>query len=157
MMHLVSICIGLISAVSCLLVLVFILLWRLRQQDSQLGQYHRTFFHQQHQLQIFQDLLAQLSQQGGASSTQLHEWIDTLTESEFYATFLWDDLLDESGEVLALYGPVNLKLRRLARSRQASRQGLILLSDSYTRRQRVYYQMRRHLASVDSPSNDSNV
>lgn len=143
-MHLTSICIGLIAAVACLSVLVFMLFGRLRQQDSQLRQFYRTFSHQQHQLQIFQDLLAQLSQQGGATSAQLQEWIDSLAESEFYATFLWDDLLDESGEVLALYGPVNPKLRRLARSRQASRQGLNLLSDSYIHRQRIYSQMRRH-------------
>lgn len=142
-------CIGLIALVSVLTVLALILLSRLRREQQRRVQLHQQVCRQQHRLQVDQDVIRQLNHRSGVSHEQVQRWIDGLIESEFYATFLWEDLVDESGEVIALYGQGNLPLRRLDRSRMASQQGIDLLSHSFTRRQRIYYQMRRHILSTD--------
>ena len=144
-MSLLYCCICLIALVSILVVLALILLSTLRRERQRRVQLHQLVCHQQHRLQIDQDVIRQLYFRSGVSCEQVQRWVEGLNESEFHATFLWEDLIDESGEVIALYGPGNLPLRRLDRSRIASQQGIELLSDSFTRRQRIYYQMRRHI------------
>ena len=125
--------------------IVLILRSQLRRERQRHAQMYQQMCHQQHRLHVDQDVIRRLYSRRGVSFEQVQQWVNSLAESEFYATFLWDDLVDESGEVLALYGQENLPLRRLERSRLASHQGLQLLGDSYARRQRIYYQMRRHI------------
>ena len=144
-MNLLFCCICLIALVSTLVVLVLILLSALRRKQQRRAQMHQQVCHQQHRLQIDQDVIRQLYFRSGVSNEQVQQWVDSLTESEFYATFLWEDLVDESSEVIALYGQGTLPLRRLDRSRLASQQGIELLGNSISRRQRIYYQMRRHI------------
>lgn len=87
-------CIGLIALVSVLTVLALILLSRrLHREQQRRVQLHQQVCRQQHRLQVDQDVIRQLNHRSGVSHEQVQRWIDGLTESEFYATFLWEDWL----------------------------------------------------------------